>query len=482
VILAEGQPVGGLSTVGKGVQGEIVAAMNRFPRTDHFYEMTGKAGGTRRFKYDHAKYAVIDGTSVLIGSENYSPTGNPEPGTVGNRGWEVVIHDVTLAAEFSKIFANDATTRDGDVLELTGQAPAPDSTGAVPPARFPLPPSRLGVMTLQATAVTPFTSPDTSLNGLVAVIRSARQTLDIEQMTFNSAWATAGSVSPLLTEVIAAAKRGVKVRVLLNDESAFNDGSTSKPINIPTVQLLTRAGIPAKIANVKAMGVDYIHNKGVIVDNVRTLISSINWDANSVLHNRESAVAIDSPEVAAYYAKIFDGDWTASGGSPLRLLPEALAPESLDVQTEETDADLTDADLVVPLVPIVGCPSQAVVKLVVGKLQASDTEDRDYLSLSGETIAGTFVRKSNDPDCVLVEKDASGPIASRRFLEIGKNRDGKLEAQLDGFTPHSSKVYSVRSVLQRTTIASGSYPASFYAGPSSRELLGPAVLNLLFSH
>ena len=36
VILAEGQPAGGLSTVAKGVQGEIVQAMNRFPGTDHF--------------------------------------------------------------------------------------------------------------------------------------------------------------------------------------------------------------------------------------------------------------------------------------------------------------------------------------------------------------------------------------------------------------------------------------------------------------
>src|SRR5262249_36589257 len=129
-----------------------------------------------------------------------------------------------------------------------------------------------------------------------------------------------------------------------------------------------------------------------------------------------------------------------------------------------------------------GCPSQAVVKLVIGQLRATDSEDRDYLSLSGQTIAGTFIRKTDDPDCVLVEKDASGPIASRRFLEIGKNRDGKLEAQLDGFTPHSSKVYSILSCLTRNTIASGSYPASFYAGPTSRELLGPAVLNLLLSH
>src|SRR5581483_5440124 len=130
------------------------------------------------------------------------------------------------------------------------------------------------------------------------------------QMTFNSAWSTAGSINPLLTEVIAAARRGVAVRVLLNDEKAFNDGSTSKPINPVTVAALTRAGIPAMIANVKAMGVDYIHNKGVIVDGVRTLVSSINWDANSILKNRESAVAIDSPDVAAYYEKIFDGDWT----------------------------------------------------------------------------------------------------------------------------------------------------------------------------
>ncbi|MGZ3693693.1 MAG: phospholipase D-like domain-containing protein, partial [Bdellovibrionota bacterium] len=73
--------------------------------------------------------------------------------------------------------------------------------------------------------------------------------------------------------------------------------------------------ISAKTANLKAMGVDYIHNKGLLVDGNKTLISSINWDENSVLNNREAAVVITSAPVAQYFAGLFSRDWAVSGGN-----------------------------------------------------------------------------------------------------------------------------------------------------------------------
>jgi phosphatidylserine/phosphatidylglycerophosphate/cardiolipin synthase-like enzyme len=476
VILNEGQPVGGLSTVAKGVQSEIVKAMGPFSRTDHFYEMTSKAGGTRRFHYDHAKYAVIDSANVLIGSENYSPTGNPDPGSVGNRGWEVYVHDATLAAQYERVFANDATTRAGDVLELTNQSTdVIPGAGAVPVARFPeFTAAQLGVIALQASAVTPFTSPDTSLSGLVATIRSATRTLDIEQMSFNSAWTPTGTTSPLLTEVIAAAKRGVRVRVLLNDETVFNPGGapSAHPINPVTVATLNRlaaAGTPieARIANLRAMGVDYIHNKGAIVDSVRTLISSINWDANAVLKNREAAVVVDGPDIGAYYEKIFESDWTASGGAPA---------QRLDLVANVAGAARLPA---LPAATVLAsCPSQVEVDLEIGTLRASDLDDRDYLSLSGKTIKGTFVRDPGETQCLLVLQ-SSGPVSGRQFLEFSASRDGGLTAQLDGFTPRTSKVYTVRAAIPSGSRISGSFAGALYGGATEREKLGPAVLNLI---
>jgi hypothetical protein len=116
-IIEEGQPVGGLPAAGLTLQKQLVQAM-RLHGADHLFEMTSKAQGKRRFHFDHAKYSVIDGSALLIGSENYSPTGNPQPGALGNRGWEVLIHEDAIAQKFQTLFAKDADLSQGDILDL----------------------------------------------------------------------------------------------------------------------------------------------------------------------------------------------------------------------------------------------------------------------------------------------------------------------------------------------------------------------------
>ena len=47
----------------------------------------------------------------------------------------------------------------------------------------------------------------------------------------------------------------------------------------------------------------------MIVDNTSVLISSINWNENSVTRNREAGVIIENEYVAQYYADVFFYDW-----------------------------------------------------------------------------------------------------------------------------------------------------------------------------
>jgi phosphatidylserine/phosphatidylglycerophosphate/cardiolipin synthase-like enzyme len=58
-----------------------------------------------------------------------------------------------------------------------------------------------------------------------------------------------------------------------------------------------------------------IHNKGLLIDENKTLISSLNWDENSFEKNREAAVLITSPAVHAHYEAIFELDWRVSKDS-----------------------------------------------------------------------------------------------------------------------------------------------------------------------
>ena len=65
-----------------------------------------------------------------------------------------------------------------------------------------------------------------------------------------------------------------------------------------------------------------VHNKGLIVDNKSVLISSVNWNENSVTRNREVGIIIEDCEVAQYYTNVFFYDWN-------------LSPPKLQKQSEE---------------------------------------------------------------------------------------------------------------------------------------------------
>ena len=321
-VLEEGQPVGGVSAAGRELQAQLARAMVKaVGHDDHLYLMTSHAqvAGKRRFHYDHAKYIVADGENLLIGSENYSPTGNPVPGNVGNRGWEVFIHDGDTTKQFQAMFRSDVDIAKGDILDITQAAQNGSTQAPVETTGF----DRLkviahGLPIFEAVAVHPIIAPNNSLKGLLAMLDGARKSIDIQQMTLDSSWGP-DAKSPLVLALIAAARRGVQVRALLNDEASFDHGQDqAKRKNVESVNILMsvaqreRLPIVARIANVKAMGVDYIHNKGALVDGELTLISSINWDQNAVMNNREAGMLIESSEIFSHYESLFEHDWAVS--------------------------------------------------------------------------------------------------------------------------------------------------------------------------
>jgi len=337
-LLQEGEPVGGMSQAAQKIKQKLVDAMDRAGHQDRYFQMRSPMkslvkGQKRRFRYDHAKYIVIDGASLVIGSENYSPTGHPLPSENGNRGWEVWVQEPDLAHSFMQMFAEDTNLSYGDVQVLNSSYSF--LTFHMP--RVELPDVQLHEtpwLTVDASLAEKITAPENSLSGLLKMVQEARKTLDIEQMSFHSDWKEAKTLSPLFEAVISAAERGVRVRVLLNDENVFFQPPGPvhlqqlklKPLdellrinkNEITVDALNQAarthGLPlqARIANVKAMGVSKIHNKGVLVDGEKTLISSINWSENSVIHNREAAILLTSPEAHQYFGDLFQRDWDLS--------------------------------------------------------------------------------------------------------------------------------------------------------------------------
>jgi len=294
-VLVEGGPVGGISPAEKS----LIWTVNRsgIPVASMISSETEHAP----YRYDHAKYVVIDNTSLLLTSENFKNSGLPPKGMSGNRGWGVYLRDPDLAGYFAEVFSADSRSR--SVVPYTGTpgdaepAPAEQHSPEFYPARF------------EGATVTPVISPDNSFQ-ITDLLDSARTSIEIEQAYIKNE--TPYTMNPYLSSAINASRRGVHVRVLLdsywyNTEGPDDNDEMADLIN----HIATSEHIPleAKCIDLPLSQVEKIHNKGVIVDDSRVLVSSINWNSNSPAFNREAGVIIDHPGAARYFREVFDDDW-----------------------------------------------------------------------------------------------------------------------------------------------------------------------------
>jgi phosphatidylserine/phosphatidylglycerophosphate/cardiolipin synthase-like enzyme len=56
----------------------------------------------------------------------------------------------------------------------------------------------------------------------------------------------------------------------------------------------------------------HCHNKLIVVDDEKVVVSSQNWSDSAVSKNREAGLLIDYPDLAAYYTSIFESDWSTA--------------------------------------------------------------------------------------------------------------------------------------------------------------------------
>ncbi|MFA4860376.1 phospholipase D-like domain-containing protein [Methanoregula sp.] len=301
-VLVEGGPVGGISSAEKA----IIAHLNQSGIVTQ--QMAAPKGGHAPYRYDHAKYLVIDRKSVFLTSENFKFSGFPPAGMSGNRGWGVYLEDPGLAAYFSTVYTYDISH--GSVFPITGTpGNAEQASAAMHKAEF-LPQQFTGA------TVVPVIAPDTS-DQIILLLDSARSTVEVEQAYITNETPTA--LNPYLAAAINASRRGVHVRILL-DSYWYNTEDTND--NDEMVLLINRIAssehlpLEARCADLRISEIEKIHNKGVIVDGRRVLVSSINWNSNSPNFNREAGVIIDHPGVARYFTEVFEDDWNPSATIP----------------------------------------------------------------------------------------------------------------------------------------------------------------------
>jgi hypothetical protein len=168
-------------------------------------------------------------------------------------------------------------------------------------------------------------APDTSLNentSIIGMMRRAKTELLLEQNSIRRRWGgreDSRATTPDLPfeAVVEAARRGVKVRVLL-DGTWYNIQGDEDRDNDDTVETLNRLArdegldVSAKIINLESTHLKKIHAKGIIVDGQEVFVGSINWTENSFKGNREVGVIVGHEQVADYYRDLFLRDWADS--------------------------------------------------------------------------------------------------------------------------------------------------------------------------
>ncbi len=328
-IMLEGAPPGGVSLQQRWIVAQIAAAGGQV----YYMRSDTRQGIHDRYTYQHGKFWVLDGDTALIGSENIGreafPDDDPADGTFGRRGAYLVTDAPTVVARLNAIMDADIAPgvhRDvwtWDPADPSLGAPPPDFTpsyqsgGAFYPVQAPQPLFIEGTFTFQVIQ-----SPEHALrtvDGLLGLVGRAGpgDTVLVEQMYEHLYWgAETSSIeadpNPRLQAYLAAARRGARVRVLLD---TYFDDLKSPRSNLRTVEYLNAVAraegldLEARRRNPTGQG---IHNKMVLAQiggQGWAIVGSLNGGEVSAKLNRELSLLVGSDEVYAYLARLFWYDW-----------------------------------------------------------------------------------------------------------------------------------------------------------------------------
>jgi cardiolipin synthase len=301
-LFMEGSPIGGIDDREKYILSNL--ALNggcvRFIVSDQEHHVNA------RYQFDHAKYILIDNETVIVESCNWAKTGVPKNPTYGNREWGIVIRDKEIAANFYQVFQEDSNPQRTDCYPIESMnftIPLGFSLNYETPTGSYQPQFRAKTITTPCT-ITPVFSPDTSEQAILNAIDSATTTIYVQQLYIYTEWDE--EPSPFVEHLINKSQQGVIVQIIL-DYNLEYDGTIA--VLNETKQYMESYGVKVKFISSEWSPFVTVHNKGMIIDNTTVLISSINWNEQSVRKNREAGILLENPEVATYYATIFISDW-----------------------------------------------------------------------------------------------------------------------------------------------------------------------------
>lgn len=131
----------------------------------------------------------------------------------------------------------------------------------------------------------------------------------------------------LAQSLINAHNRGVSVKIILDATNTHTSSSKMK--------LLRQSGIQVKTENFAGK----LHSKSVIIDDLYTVIGSMNFSRSGEGANDENLLIIKNPEIAAFYKTFFQYLWKRIPDKWLKYNARAESPDSIGSCSDGIDND-----------------------------------------------------------------------------------------------------------------------------------------------
>ena len=151
--------------------------------------------------------------------------------------------------------------------------------------------------------------PDDSSDHLLSLLRQAEYSIDVVVYLLSS--------REVLEELAAAQQRGIRVRVLL-EQNPVGGGESNRLAR----QQLAAAGVAVRWAD---PAFRFTHAKVILIDSARVAIMTLNLTASTFRSNRDFAVIVEDPSVVTALAALFASDWERVP-PPEFALPLVISP------------------------------------------------------------------------------------------------------------------------------------------------------------
>ena len=267
----------------------------------------------------HIKVAIRDSSALWLSSGNLNSTNLPNIVPLTNpadaataadadRDWHVIIENEQLASVFETAVLQDlAQAQPGQQTAASTPGTRSDRPKGAPISHFEAAQSFNENMSIQ-----PAFTPDNYIDVILPLIKGAKQSFWMQTQYINPSKHFPDDVKKPVTErsnleqlIDALAnlqKNGLDVKILL--------GSFQTTSQLEMLQMF--GNIDATTIRLQ----ENVHNKGMIIDSVITVIGSQNWSTEGVDTNRDASVVIKSSSVAQYWKNLFLLDWNTRSRAP----------------------------------------------------------------------------------------------------------------------------------------------------------------------